>query len=451
MENVMMDLDAQHLFINSILSKPELFSQVNHILRPNYFEPALQGSVKFIQEFFQEHRGVPSHSVFTAATKIPAESVEIHKSDISYIADQIASFCQVNAVIQAVKKSPELIEKGDFSTLVKMVKDASEIGLVSDFGIDYFDNPQERLERAETEDVVISTGWNSVDEKIGGGVGRQELVLFLAPSGGGKSLNMLNMGVNLLKQGLHGVYISLEMRDNKVALRTDQMLARMTSNMVNLNKAQVAGEIQRFSEQHNSKFFIKRMREGTTTANDIIAYLRQLEANMRFTPDFIIVDYIDIMAPVQKVFGDNMFLKDKYVTEEVRAIGHDFNAIMISGSQLEKGATDKILEGKTMHQGNVQGGSSKSNTSDLMIATVKTEAMHEAGEYRFEFIKARNSDATGKSVLMSFDTKSLIVNDYGTQLNFKKKSSIQMEGVKPRTGSAPKSAQDLLAKYAETK
>lgn len=449
MDNVIMDLDAQHLFINSMLSKPELFSQVNHILKPSYFDPALQGGVKFIQEFFQQQRGVPSHTVFTTATKLPCQVVEIHKSDVAYIAEQIASFCQVNAVIQAVKKSPDLIEKSDFGTLVKMIKEASEIGLVNDFGIDYFDNPIARLEKAETEDAVISTGWNSVDDRIGGGIGRQELVLFLAPSGGGKSLNMLNLGVNFMKQGLHGVYISLEMADRKVALRTDQMLAQMTSSMVNLNKAQVAGEIAKFSEEHNCKFFVKRMREGTTTANDIIAYLRQLEANMRFTPDFIIVDYIDIMAPVQRGAGENMFLKDKFVTEEVRAIGHDFNAVMISGSQLEKGATEKILDGKTMHQGNVQGGSSKSNTADLMIATVKTEAMHEAGEYRFEFIKARNSDAAGKTLLMGFDNKTLVVSDYGsTKLNFKKKSALVMDSAAPRTGK-PKSALDSLAKYTE--
>lgn len=448
MDNVIMDLDAQHLFINSMLSKPELFSQVNHILRPSYFDPSLQKGVKFLQEFFEAQRGIPSHAVFSSTTKIPAEFVEIHKPDISFIAEQIASFCQVNAVIQAVKKSPELIEKSDFGSLVKMIKEASEIGLVNDFGIDYFDNPLARLEQADQDDVVIPTGWRSIDEKIGGGVGRQELVLFLAPSGGGKSLNMLNLGVNFLKQGLHGVYISLEMRDKKVATRADQMLARMTSGMVNLNRAQAADEIMKFSEKYQSKFFIKRMREGTTTANDIIAYLRQLETNMRFTPDFIIVDYLDIMASVQRVNNDNMFLKDKYVAEEVRAIGHDFNSIMISGSQLEKGATEKIQEGKTMHQGNVQGGSSKSNTSDLMIATVKTEAMHEAGEYRFEFIKARNSDATGKTVLMSFDPKTLLVSDYGApKLELKKKSSLQMENAAP--GSKSKSAADLLAKYAE--
>lgn len=189
------------------------------------------------------------------------------------------------------------------------------------------------------------------------------------------------------------------------------------------------------------------MREGTTNANDLNAYLKQLESKKNFKPDFIIVDYIDIMAPVQKISAENMFLKDKAVAEEIRALGFDYNCIMISASQLEKGATEKILEGKTMHQGNIQGGSSKTNTSDLIIATVKTDSMHEAGEYRFEFVKARNSDATGKSILMAWDKNSLCVSDFTNKPTLVKKSSLTMTSVVPGAGRKAKTVEDLLDKY----
>jgi hypothetical protein len=40
------------------------------------------------------------------------------------------------------------------------------------------------------------------------------------------------------------------------------------------------------------------------------------------------------MASVQKHAGDSLFVKDKFVAEEVRAIGFDFDAVVISSSQL---------------------------------------------------------------------------------------------------------------------
>lgn len=446
----LMDEDAQRLYINAMISNPELFARVNNLVQPSYFDPHLAKGVAFIQQYFNEYRAVPNESVFKAATKLGTEKVHLPKQDILFVSEQIAEFCKFQACIQVIQQATGkdgYFEKGDLGTMVAMMKKATEIGLVTDLGIDYFDNPLERLEKNELDDPVISTGWKAVDDVIGGGVGRQELITFLAPSGGGKSVSMLNLGRNFLQQGLHGVYISLEMRDRKVALRTDQMLARMASGMINANKGQVADAIQKFHEQTGAKFWIKRMREGST-ANDILAYLRELESVHAFRPDFVIVDYLDIMGAVQKGAGDSMFLKDKFVSEEVRAIGFDYDAIIVSASQLGKHATEDINDGRKMHQGDVQGGSSKTNTSDLMIATVKTDAMHEAGEYRFEFPKARNSDAGTKQVTMGWDKTTLEIYDLGSKLPaIKRRTPMQMQGVVP--GEKPKSLDDLTAKYQE--
>lgn len=431
--DVLMDSDSQRLFINAMLSSAELFARVSPIIRPEYFDPGMQGPVKFIQEYFQEHRSIPSPQIFQAATKSTPEIFNVSRQDLGFLANQIAGFCQASAMIQVARKSPSLIEKGDYNGLIEQFKHAAQIGLLDDLGIEYFEDPLSRLEKAQTTEALISTGWKSVDAVIGGGVGRQELITVLAPSGGGKSVTMANFGCNFLQQGLNGVYITIEMRDMKVAQRIDQMITGMSSHGVTMNKTKVAHELEMFSQRHKSRFFIKRMREGVTNANHIIAYLRELEATKAFWPDFIIVDYLDIIQSARKVDVSNMFLKDQYVSEEIRGIGFDYNAIMVSGSQLGKHATDAINDGRKMHQGDVQGGSSKTNTSDLMIATVKTDAMHEAGEYRFEFPKARNSDAANKTVMMKWNKESLKISDYDApELTLKKKErTLEMADVVP--------------------
>lgn len=447
MPDVLMDSDAQRLFINSMLSCPELFARVNPILRHEYFDPGMQGPVKFLKEYFQNNRAVPAPQIFQAATKNTPEIFPIQRQDIQFLAEQIAGFCQASAMIIAARKSPELIEKGNYGELIEQFKMAAQIGLLEDLGIEYFENPEERLARAENEDAVISTGWKDVDALIGGGIGRQELVTFLAPSGGGKSVNMLNLGVNLMEQGLHGVIVSIEMKDTKFAARADQMIARMGSRDILPNKTKVAHEIREFHSRHGARLFIKRMREGVTNANHVLAYLRELESTKAFRPDWVVIDYLDILQAARKVDNNMMFLKDQFVSEEVRGIGFDYNCIMISGSQLGKHATEKINDGQKTHQGDVQGGSSKTNTSDLMIATVKTDAMHEAGEYRFEFPKARNSDAASKTCLMRWNKETLRVTDGSTPaLNLvrKEKKTFDMGAVRP--GSKKTSLEDLTGK-----
>ncbi len=407
----MIDDVAQKLYISTMLGNPALFARVQHLLKPSYFDNQFQGGVKFMLEFFQEHRGVPSSPVFQAGTKLNVDAVPLPSQDVAFVAEQIAQFCQIRAVTEAVLAAPALIESSDFGTMVEQIKQAAMIKLHTDLGIDYFADPYARLTESEAEEILLSTGWWSVDDMIGGGLGRQELVLFTANSGGGKSVAMLNLGYNLLKQGLNGVYISLEMRANVVAKRLDSMISRIAGKKIFLNKLEVGQAIETFRENGAGKFFVKRMREGTTTANDVIAYLRELEAVHGFKPDFIVIDYIDIMASVQKTKTDNMFTKDKHVTEEIRAIGFDFNCLVISASQLGRGAIEAVREDKSLGQDHIQGGISKINTADLVIALVKDEAMDAAGEYRFEFLKSRNSNAVNKKLMMKWNNMSLRITD----------------------------------------
>lgn len=437
-----MDEDAQRLYINAMISNPDMFVRVQNLLSPTFFDPGMAKGVKFLKEYFAEHHSVPASSIFTAATKLPTDLALLNRTDSEFVAGQIAQFCRFKAVIEQVQKAVGAggyLERGDLGTMVAKFKEASEMGLLADLGINYFENVEARLASYDNEDEVISTGWKSVDDIIGGGIGRQELVLFLAPSGGGKSVGMLNLAHNFMRQGLSGVYISLEMKDTKVTMRTDQMLARMASGMISMNKAEVAHEIHKFHEQTGVSFHVKRMREGTTRASDIAAYIRELKVRYGFKPDFIVGDYLDIMAPDQKGAGDSMFLKDKYVAEEFRALNFDENTIGISGSQLGKHATEAIEEGKVIHQGDIQGGSSKTNTADLQISMEKTLAMHEAGIFRFGFPKARNSDATGRRLEMAWNKKSLIISDMEAEkgkLELRKRGggTLQMQAPGPREG-----------------
>jgi KaiC/GvpD/RAD55 family RecA-like ATPase len=68
-----------------------------------------------------------------------------------------------------------------------------------------------------------------VDKLLYGGFSRGELNIFAGGSGSGKSLVMMNIALSWLQQGLSGVYVSLELSEELCALRTDAMLAGMST------------------------------------------------------------------------------------------------------------------------------------------------------------------------------------------------------------------------------
>lgn len=406
----LMDADAQELYVNALIDNRQLFAAVNHILEASYFDEHLQKPVTFIKQYYERHKSLPSKEIIRTATKFkPIELSVMAPDDLDFMSNQIASFCKFRAVIATVLTAPQLIKENDLGKLVKSLTEATQICLNTDIGIDYFAEVERRIVETKQTDVVIPTGWASVDEDIDG-IGRQELILLLAPSGGGKSVGMANLGLNLCAAGFNGVYISLEMRDKLVARRFDSMISTIAGRKVFDNLQKVVDDVELFS-QTSGKFYIKRMREGSC-ANDISAYINDLIRRTGVKIDFIIVDYIDIAGPnIRGNDAGNMFLKDKSVAEEIRALGLDFDAMMISASQLGRDAWEKIRNNKPLGQDDIQGGMSKINTSDTVIAIIRDEAMILNDTVKFQYLKCRNSAGTGKNKTLTWNPISLRITD----------------------------------------
>jgi archaellum biogenesis ATPase FlaH len=399
--------ENQLMYIEAIASNPTIFTKVNPILKAEYFAAVHQPVVNFLMSYYAEYRKLPHNSFIKLSTGQQLTPFEYSKEDSQFLVDTIEEFCKFTAVKQHVLNSAKLIQEGKLDLLVQNLTKAVSIKVDADVGIEYFEGVAERLTHTEESSVTIPTLWKDVDS-LCDGIGRKQLILFLAPSGGGKSVGMINLAFNLLKQGLNGIYVSLEMDDLLVANRLDSIITRMKKQNLFADKQLVEDKVLSFKSEGSGKFFIKRMRENTTTANDVHAYAQRISESRGIKIDFIVVDYLDIMCPNSRQNSDNLFIKEKQIAEEVRAIGFDLDCIMISAAQLGRASHEIIADNKSLGQQHIQGGISKINTSDLAIALVKRE---EAGEYQIEFLKSRNSSAVGKKTVLAWHSDCLLMTD----------------------------------------
>jgi hypothetical protein len=168
----------------------------------------------------------------------------------------------------------------------------------------------------------------------------------------------------------------------------------------------VAIEVEKAASKGMGKFFIKRMPENRTNINHMRSYIQQLIQQTGIKIDFIIGDYIDIMGTTHNVPADNVFIKDKFVTEEFRSLGFDFDCAMISASQLGRAA----VEAENVTQGHIAGGISKINTADYVVAIRQDDKMKAIGEINFQILKSRNSGGVGKLLVMAWDAISLLIS-----------------------------------------
>jgi len=142
--------------------------------------------------------------------------------------------------------------------------------------------------------------------------------------------------------------------------------------------------------------------------NDIRTFLREYEIASGEKVDCLLVDYLDLMMPIsQKVSGGDLFIKDKYVSEELRNLATERDLLFVTASQLNRGAVEEI----EFDHHHIAGGISKVQTADNVVGIFTSNAMREKGRYQIQFMKTRSSSGVGTKVDLRFDPDTLRIED----------------------------------------
>jgi len=399
--------DIQELFLRFLVTDPDVFVRVNNIVEPYMFNRKYREAVEFLKEHANKYNSIPTLEQLEAVNGIELKPVEdVHESHMNWFMDEFETFCRHKALEKAILDSTDLLEQKDYGSVEAMIKEASSVGLVSDFGLDYYENPKERLQWIKDQAGAISTGWKKFDQKLYGGLNRGELTVFAGGSGAGKSLFLQNLGVNWSQAGLNTVYLSLELSEQLSSMRIDAMVSEYATRDVMKNMDDVDLKV-RMKGKGAGKFRIKQMSNGIN-ANDIRSFLREYEIQTGVKVDALLVDYLDLMMPISgKVSPSDLFIKDKYVSEELRNLATELNILLVTASQLNRGAVEEI----EFDHSHIAGGISKIQTADNVVGIFTSNAMRERGRYQIQFMKTRSSSGVGSKVDLKFNPETLRIED----------------------------------------
>lgn len=401
--------DIEDLFISFMVSKPDLFVRCKGILKSQYFDDKQnRDTVAFIEGYSVDFTNIPSLQQIRAVTKKDIKLMEVEAAQHdNWFLREFEKFCRHKALRDAILASPDLLDSGRYGEVEATIKAAVQIALVKDLGTDYYANPKERLEAIREGKGQVSTGWKTVDEKLYGGLNRGEITIFAGQSGAGKSLFLQNVAVSWALLGLNVVYLSLELSEKLCAMRIDAMHTGYETREVMRNIDDVHMKVRASQQKSHGSLRIKQLPNGCTS-NDIRAFIKEYEIHMGRKVDAVLVDYLDLMFPMsKKISAENLFVKDKYVTEELRNLAVELDILCVSASQLNRGSYEEI----EFDPSHIAGGISKVNTADNVIGIFTSAAMKEGGRYQIQFMKTRSSSGVGSKVDLSFNNKSLRILD----------------------------------------
>jgi KaiC/GvpD/RAD55 family RecA-like ATPase len=392
------------------LSDAETFVRCQNIFDPLNFDQKLQGIAEFITKYVDQYKVMPETAIVNASCSSSLVTLDLPKENYDWLMEEFEQFSRHKGLERAILKSADLLEKGDYGPVEKLIKDAVQISLNKDMGTDYFESPRTRLNALKDNNGQVSTGWPSVDKKLYGGFNRGELNIFAAASGGGKSLFLANMGVNWALMGLNVIYLTFELSEKLVAMRLDSMMTGISSREIFRNIDDVELKVKML-EKKSGSIQIKYMPSGKN-ANDIRAYLKEYQVKKGYKPDVILIDYLDLMMPLSvKVSPSDLFVKDKYVSEELRNLAMETQCVTVTASQLNRAAVEEI----EFDHSHISGGLSKIQTADNVIGIFTSRAMRERGRYQIQFMKTRSSSGVGQKVDLEFNLDTLRIGDLGDE------------------------------------
>ena len=424
--------EVQRLFLEMMLEDASSYVRVQNIYNPENFDRSLRPAAEFIKEHCDKHKTMPDRAQVSATTSTRLEHIpDLTEGHFDWFLEEFEGFTRRQELERAILKSADLLEKGNFDPVEKLIKDAVQISLTKDMGTDYFDDPRARLMALKNNNGQNSTGWPALDKLLYGGFNRGELQIFAGGSGSGKSLFMQNLAVNWVEAGLSGVYITLELSEGLCAMRIDGMLTNTAQKEIFRDLDTVEMKIKMMGKK-SGKMRIKYM-PAQSTVNDIRAYLKELQIQTGLKADFLCVDYLDLLMPVSaKVSPNDLFVKDKYVSEELRNLAKELNILFVTASQLNRAAVEEI----EFDHSHISGGISKINTADNVFGIFTSRAMRERGRYQLQLMKTRSSSGVGQKVELEFDIESLrirdLAQDEGYQ-EFKKRAPSIYESIKAKS------------------
>ena len=297
-------------------------------------------------------------------------------TDLEFVEKTILEFCRNQSLKNAILKSVDLLQIGEYEQIKAVIDEAMKAGTVADLGHDYIKNVKGRFE--ESARTTVKTPWDVINEVMDGGLGKGELGVIVAPAGIGKTWMLQCIGSGCIKNGLTAVHYTLELNQSYVGLRYDTILTGIPTANLKYSIEEIEKQVNKLP----GNLMIKHYPTRSASVQTLAAHLNQLEIQ-NIIPDVIIVDYADILRDTSGIKEYRLALGNIY--EDLRGMAGEYDIPIWTASQANRSS----LEEDVIEADKVAEAYSKVMTADFIMSVSRKATDKIANTGRVHVIKNR--------------------------------------------------------------
>jgi replicative DNA helicase len=292
----------------------------------------------FIRLYFDNNGSIPPVSLviekfrdFQPIENVGATKHHLEELQTEYLNDSLKDILRSAASEVQVGNGTEALN-GLITKTSELKKNTSAIRDIDatdlDSAVAYFEKIQQQK---LTGQVGIKTGLPGFDNYLPSGIMPGQLGVFLAYPGIGKSWLALYFAVQAWKQGKSPLVISLEMSETEVRNRVFAIMGEGVWSHRKLSNGEV--ELDMLKNWHANKIAGKP--EFHIISNDSGGEVNPSVVRGKidqYKPDFVIVDYLQLMSPNQKSENETVRMKNLSRELKLMAISEEVPIIAISSA-----------------------------------------------------------------------------------------------------------------------
>ncbi len=408
----------EQLILENLIYDSQYASLVGVFLKPEYFRAHPEKIVfREIQNHIKEYNKSPSVS---SLANIISERDDLNENlfkncleilkaykkksdDTEWLIHETEKWAKDAAVYNGIVDSIAILEGKDTKkpkdAIPDMLTDALAVSLDTSVGHNYIDDASERWDYYHKREQRYPFGIEMLDKITGGGISPKTLTVFLGGTGSGKTLVKTHLASQYIKQGFDVLYITMEMAQERIAERVDANLLDIDLDQIRLlPRDSFNAKIEKMmnSTRNFGRLVIKEYPTSGAHVGNFRGLLRELKIKKRFTPQIVILDYLNICASNRVKWTSNMntYVYIKSIAEEIRGFEVECNVPVITSSQLNR----EGYMSSDPDMSNISESFGLPATADLMLAIVAKE--DNGGQLMFKQLKNRYSDPTINSKFM---------------------------------------------------
>ena len=404
-----MTAKLEKTILSNLIHNEEYCRKVVPFIKPEYFNDQFERIVaEEVLSFFTLYNKPASLDILAIQIgkrklhRDQIDGIEKYINDLDFKTDNetwllsnTESFCKKQAVYNAIIDSFEIIEgknaKFTEDAIPTLLSDALAVSFDSSIGHDYLEDFASRYEFYNRKEEKLEFDLELFNKITKGGLPRKTLNMILAGTGVGKSLFMCHYAASVLMQGKNVLYITLEMAEERIAERIDANLLNMTmEELSKVDKDIYETRVGKIIKKTAGKLIVKEYPTAAAHAGHFKSLLEELKMKRDFTPDAIVIDYLNICSSSRMKHGAgvNSYTYIKSIAEELRGLAVEYNVPILSATQTTRGGYDNTDVDLT----DTSESFGLPATVDFMFALISTEELENLNQLMVKQLKNRYND-----------------------------------------------------------